>query len=82
MEVGRKKFVSSVVQEVLIVTISERKFKGGGILQRQRQPSIIISKFFPEKQNQHLASMDLLWKLRKKFRKLYYETRVSETPAF
>ena len=41
-----KKFASSVLQEVLIVTISERKFKGGGIWQRQRQLSIIISHFF------------------------------------
>ena len=56
-----KKFASSVLQEVLIVTISERMFKGGGIWQRQRQPSIIISYFFFSRKSK--SNFPLLWKL-------------------
>ena len=40
---------SSLLQEVLIVTMSERKFKGGRNWLWQRQHSIIISEFFPRK---------------------------------
>ena len=53
-----KKFASSVLQEVLIVTISERKFKGGGMWQRQL--SIIISQFFSPKTK---SNFSLMWKL-------------------
>ena len=61
-----KKFASSVLQEVLIVTISERMFKGGRIWQRQRQPSIIISSFFSRKTKSNFH-FPLLWKLLRTF---------------